>query len=88
MVSLLRLLRPLRPFLALTIGVLVLSPIVPAAQDDETARINAWFEKKFEEQLAFSPIQQTFLGHKSGAIDDMSIAAQDRVVRSSRPISS
>ena len=63
-VSLLRLLRPLRPFLALTIGVLVLSPIVPAAQDDETARINAWFEKKFEEQLAFSPIQQTFLGRK------------------------
>lgn len=45
---------------------------------DETARINAWFEKKFEEQLAFSPIQQTFLGRKTGALDDMSLAAQDK----------
>jgi uncharacterized protein (DUF885 family) len=49
----------------------------PAAPDD-TARINAWFEKKFEEQLAFNPIQQTFLGRKSSAINDMSLAAQDR----------
>ena len=48
-------------------------PAPPAqAANDETARINAWFETKFEEQLAFSPIQQTFLGRKSGAIDDMS----------------
>jgi len=47
---------------------------------DETTRINAWFEKKFEEQLAFSPIRQTFLGRKSGAIDDMSLAAQDKQV--------
>jgi len=54
----------------------------PSAQatNDETARINAWFETKFEEQLAFSPIQQTFLGRKSGAIDEMSIAAQDKIV--------
>lgn len=54
----------------------------PPAQaiNDETARINAWFEAKFEEQLAFSPIQQTFLGRKSGAIDEMSIAAQDKIV--------
>ena len=50
----------------------------PAAAPDDTARINAWFEKKYEEQLAFSPIQQTFLGRKSNAIDDMSLAAQDR----------
>ena len=50
----------------------------PASSSDETARINAWFEKKYEEQLAFSPIQQTFLGRKSAAIDDMSIAAQDK----------
>ncbi|MCC7176891.1 MAG: DUF885 domain-containing protein [Acidobacteria bacterium] len=50
----------------------------PAAPPDETTRINAWFEKKYEEQLAFSPIQQTFLGRKSAAIDDMSIAAQDK----------
>jgi uncharacterized protein (DUF885 family) len=59
----------------------------PAAQiaqstsgQDETARLNAWFEARYEEQLAFSPIQQTFLGRKSGAIDDMSLAAQDRVL--------
>jgi uncharacterized protein (DUF885 family) len=50
----------------------------PAPSSDETARINAWFEKKYEEQLAFSPIQQTFLGRKSAAIDDMSTAAQDK----------
>ena len=53
------------------------TPQTPASPDD-TARLNAWFEKKFEEQLAFSPIQQTFLGRKSNAIDDMSLAAQDR----------
>jgi uncharacterized protein (DUF885 family) len=45
---------------------------------DETARLNAWFEARFEEQLAFSPIQQTFLGRKSNAIDDVSLEAQDR----------
>ena len=44
----------------------------------ETARLNTWFEARFEEQLAFSPIQQTFLGRKSGAIDEMSLAAQDK----------
>jgi uncharacterized protein (DUF885 family) len=54
------------------------TPAQPAA--DETARLNAWFEKKFEEQLAFSPIQQTFLGRKTADIDDMSIAAQDKVL--------
>jgi uncharacterized protein (DUF885 family) len=50
----------------------------PAAPSDDATRLNAWFEKKYEEQLAFSPIQQTFLGRKSAAIDDLSIAAQDR----------
>ena len=50
----------------------------PAAANDETARINAWFETKFKEQLAFSPIQQTFLGQKTGELDDMSLAAQDK----------
>lgn len=57
------------------------APAAPPTQaNDETTRINAWFEKKFEEQLAFSPIQQTFLGRKSGAIDDMSIEAQDKQI--------
>ena len=48
------------------------------AAPDETARLNAWFEARFEEQLAFSPIRQTFLGRKSNAIDDMSLAGQDK----------
>src|SRR5688572_29550907 len=52
-------------------------PGAPAA-NDETARINKWFEAKFEEQLAFSLIQQTFLGRKSGEIDNFSIAEQDK----------
>ena len=52
----------------------------PAPKPDDTARINAWFEAKYEEQLAFSPIQQTFVGRKSAAIDDMSLAAQDRLL--------
>ncbi len=51
-----------------------------APPNDETARLNAWFEKKFEEQLAFSPIQQTFLGRKSNDLDDMSFAAQDKIL--------
>ena len=49
-----------------------------AAQPTDTDRLNAWFEARFEEQLAFSPIQQTFLGRKSAAIDDMSLDAQDK----------
>ena len=67
----------------LALALFALSTSVPYAQQpvsDETARINVWFEKKFEEQLAFSPMQQTFLGRKSGGIDDMSIAGQDKVV--------
>jgi uncharacterized protein (DUF885 family) len=55
---------------------LALAQAAPAP--DETARLNAWFEARFEEQLAFSPIQQTFLGRKSDAIDDASLAAQDK----------
>ena len=63
---------------AVTLWVQGLPARQPAPSADETTRINAWFEKKFEEQLAFSPIRQTFLGRKSAAIDDMSIAAQDK----------
>ncbi len=80
-----------RSLFVLTLGLSLVSLAVPFAQptqpvppaqaaNDETARINAWFEKKFAEQLAFSPIRQTFLGRKSGAIDDMSIAGRDKVV--------
>ena len=52
----------------------------PQAASDETTRMNAWFEARFKEQLAFSPIQQTFLGQKSGELDDMSIEAQDKLL--------
>jgi len=45
----------------------------------ETDRLNAWFEVKYEENLAFSPIQQTFLGRDTNQdkIDDFSAKAQD-----------
>jgi len=49
-------------------------------QKSETERLNAWFEEKFEQQLAFSPIQQTRLGRKTDydQIDDFSYDGQDR----------
>jgi uncharacterized protein (DUF885 family) len=45
----------------------------------ETARLNAWFDARYEEQLKFSPIQQTMLGRKSDydKIDEISEGAQD-----------
>ncbi len=55
--------------------------VVSAADiEAETARLNEWFEVKFEEQLATSPIQLTFLGRKTDydKIDDFSIEEQDR----------
>ncbi len=64
-------------------------PMVPAtaatqqatvAATSETDRINAWFDEKYEEELAFSPIEQTFIGRKTdyGLIDDFSDASYDR----------
>ena len=43
----------------------------------ESARLNTWFDARYEEQLQFSPIQLTFLGRKElyDQIDDMSEAA-------------
>ena len=45
-----------------------------AAASTEDARLNAWFERKYEEQLQFSPIQLTMLGRKDlySKLDDMS----------------
>jgi uncharacterized protein (DUF885 family) len=50
-----------------------------ADADAETARINAWFAARWEEQLAFSPIQKTILGRKDDydRIDDLSERALD-----------
>ncbi|GAB5483176.1 MAG: DUF885 domain-containing protein [Parasphingorhabdus sp.] len=56
------------------------APAVADAMETETDRLNIWFDKKFEEQLAFSPIRQTLLGRRTAydQIDDYSIAAADR----------
>ena len=45
-------------------------------REAETARLNAWFEEQFEEQLQQSPIRLTFLGRKDlyDRIDDVSDA--------------
>ena len=45
----------------------------------ETDRINAWFEEKNEERLAFSPIELTTLGRKEmyDQIDEMSVEAME-----------
>ena len=52
-----------------------------ASPDAETARLNAWLDERFEEQLQFSPMNLTVLGRKDhyDAIDDISEqAARDR----------
>ena len=71
-------------FILVVCALSILPLVTPRAQapatSGETERINAWFEARFKEQLAFSPIQQTFLGQKSGELDDMSIAAQDKLL--------
>lgn len=56
------------------------APAAPAATSTqagtaaEDARLNAWFERKYEESLQFSPMQLTMLGRKEryGQLDDMS----------------
>ena len=60
-------------------GAVDASPAAEASAEDraaETARPNAWFEEKYEEQLQFSPLRLTFLGRKElyDRIDDMSEA--------------
>ncbi|MFT7526918.1 MAG: hypothetical protein ACI9LY_002070 [Arenicella sp.] len=61
------------------------APAAPAqteevASQSETAKLNAWFEVKYEEELMMSPISLTFQGRKEryGEIDDMSEAAEDK----------
>ncbi|MAK62631.1 MAG: DUF885 domain-containing protein [Ponticaulis sp.] len=55
----------------------VATPTAPAIAE-ETARLNAWFDEKYEEQLLRSPISLTQLGRKEkyDQVDDMSEAAQ------------
>jgi uncharacterized protein (DUF885 family) len=59
--------------------------IAPASAQDaaaETARINAWLDAKYEEQLDLSPIARSYAGEKKDydKIDDMSEAAGDRAL--------
>jgi uncharacterized protein (DUF885 family) len=74
--------------IALALAAAALSPfaIVRPAQAQaeqaaasESARLHAWFEAKYEEQLQFSPLTLTQLGRKEryGEIDDLSIEAAD-----------
>ena len=73
-------------FLMTGLAVLPMAPATaateqgPVAAASETDRINQWFDEKYEEELAFSPIEQTFIGRKTdyGLIDDFSDAGADR----------
>ena len=53
----------------------------PTAEEieSETARLNEWFDARYEDSLDFSPMQRTFLGDKTDydKIDDLSEEAQD-----------
>jgi uncharacterized protein (DUF885 family) len=57
-----------------------------APEQSETERLNIWFDEKFEERLAFSPIKQTFLGRKTDydKVDDFSVAAMDEQLQWTR----
>lgn len=59
------------------------TPVASAADiAAESKRLNEWFDKKYEEQLKFSPIQLTFQGRKDlyDQVDDMSEqASRDQV---------
>jgi len=61
---------------------------VPTAEEiaAETARLNTWFEEKFEAEVLESPIQLTFLGRdeRQGEIDDFTEAALDAQLERSR----
>ncbi len=53
---------------------------VAGAEVAETARLNAWLDAKYDEELGFSPIARSFQGDKTDQdkIDDLSEAASDR----------
>ena len=55
------------------------TPAAPSAAqiEQETARLNAWFDEKYEEELQQSPMTLTTLGRKEkyGQIDDASMQA-------------
>ena len=63
------------------IGPAIAAPAVSAeSAQSETDRINQWFDEKYEEQLKFSPLEQTAIGRNTdyGLIDEFSDAGADR----------
>jgi len=52
---------------------------IAAAQAEQSAKLNAWFDAKYEEQLQFSPIGLSFQGRKdkNDQIDCFTIACAD-----------
>ena len=56
-------------------------PSESSAPAVETKRLNAWLDAEFSEYLDFSPLAKTRQGDKSdyGELDDVSMAASDRV---------
>ena len=80
---------PITAFAALLLSSAALSacggmsePVVATVECETTQSecINRWFEGKFEEELAFSPLRQTALGLKTDydKIDDLSVAAEQK----------
>ncbi len=53
--------------------------VLAAAQAEQSAKLNAWFDAKYEEQLQFSPIQLSFLGRKdkNDQVDCFTFACAD-----------
>jgi uncharacterized protein (DUF885 family) len=72
----------MRRYSLLLLGMSLAWSITSAAADaaDPLARINAWFDQKYEEQLDLSPMARGYAGEKkdNDKIDDMSEAALDR----------
>lgn len=67
---------------ALTLNACLPSSNVPARETlvkQESAALNAWFEERYEDQLARSPMGQTYLGLDTNKdkLDDISAMAQD-----------
>lgn len=62
------------------VGCEALTPVetVECGTTAQTECLNAWFDEKFEEELAFSPLRQTSLGLKTSydKIDDFSVEAE------------
>jgi uncharacterized protein (DUF885 family) len=58
------------------------APAAAATTETETHRLNQWLDAKYEEELAFSPIQQTILGRKTDydKLDQASESAEDEQI--------